>query len=1519
MAKTNKKNHKWHSVFGAIVYFTVLFEAILTSSPLYSDDALMTDLLQSGKPSLGAPIACSQTVGNPVNIVNGNKYQRESDLTGMPGYMPVEFVRHYNSRTNVRGSLGVGWRHNYQYALSKTKRGINILQGDGRLVRFYPTEEKEKDRKVYRGKYAKDGKLLVANNGYDWQQRDGSSFSFMKNGLLLEINRQGHSVHLHYDRDGRLLRAIDHQERGLRFSYDERDRLASLRDPAGREITYAYDENNNLAKITFPDETSRIYHYEDPYDSHNLTGITDERDIRYASWEYDKHDRAISTKHADGVGHLEIFYEQDKRLVTDNLGQVITYTISKVAGVPVISEVKGEGSKGCSANGVRYEYNESLQLISRTESDRHSRHYRYDERGRLIQIREQLLDPETDKGFSRIIAKYAYKGDDNWPSIITEPSVAADKSHQWWLRHNSLGQITDLMEIGYTPDHKGGYIEMGRVSRFKYANGYLIAADGPKPGDIDKVTYRYDSMGQLTQVQGTSRNKIKINSFDDYGRPSRVIDGKGRDIILEYDPRGRLIRLFELKEKAKHQLARMSYDGIGNITQLEGHRGVVEVDYDAAGRPVSIKMPDGKRKNWRWNTKDKLIADELLDREGRQLLFKQFEYDSAGRMTRSSRHEKEEFHYQYDVLGRLQKIIDPLGIETDYEYNPRGQMVAVFNITDGKRQLVERKHYNVHGLQDAQQDGRGNISRQQHDDFGRLLWRETPDGGVVMYRYNEFDNVAARVDESGVITRFDYDQQARLTGIGGFSRPATTRYYYRQDGKPEKVITPRQTVATDYLEDGRVSERSIIFKQLDKSFETGYRYDDRGRLVEKILPGGEKLVYAYQGEDRHPHRLSLKGWITDRPVFESVEWDERGRLKSLIKQADSKTSLEYDLRGRVQRIKSISEVHEYEYDQLSRLVGVASGGVSSRYGYDNLGRLSLAKIGKDEYRYAYDAAGNRTVMHHEAGKDVYRYAQDSNRLLRLNDVDFQYDTTGRLIQRGDLRYEYNAGGRLSAVYRADRLQATYAYNSEGERISKTDHTRSPSFTTYFLHENNRLVAEISEDGDIATQYIYLANRPVGVIQDEKVYMIATDWRLAPIDVVDSQGIVVWHAKYRPFGFAETDADPDKDGEDFVLNLRLPGQYYDQETGIAYNLHRDYDPALGRYLTSDPLGVSDGLNTYAYVESDPINRIDPTGLYGKDMHYYMTYFLATVAGLDQETVSVIAHGAQYIDDNPLTSPVLGGVSALKAYHFIMPRMDSPGNPLTSYLNPTAAQLDDLYRSAMVWDYACPTNRQHANLLKAQLYGEYLHAYADTYAHRDNENNPYGIWSTEGGYGHILDGGNPDKTYNFHTVLGDPLYSPTSEYWEYQEVRTLEAEKSMFYKLREDFRAEIEKTRIASGSSPSAYSDADYKGETERLWRKIAGDGNADIGEVGTPHYTAATGASSVLQEFNKDADKKSKIDKLNDWLTANGNTLSNKSSVKIVKYSKEDARVNRSTYLNGFTDGDLDGVLLPSPIPEIEFP
>ena len=90
-------------------------------------------------------------------------------------------------------------------------------------------------------------------------------------------------------------------------------------------------------------------------------------------------------------------------------------------------------------------------------------------------------------------------------------------------------------------------------------------------------------------------------------------------------------------------------------------------------------------------------------------------------------------------------------------------------------------------------------------------------------------------------------------------------------------------------------------------------------------------------------------------------------------------------------------------------------------------------------------------------------------------------------------------------------------------------------------------------------------------------------------MTNAAGAIVWKADYDPFGKASVRVSTIEN------NLRLPGQYYDRETGLHYNYFRDYDSSTGRYVESDPIGLAGGLNLYSYVDGNPISRIDPLGL------------------------------------------------------------------------------------------------------------------------------------------------------------------------------------------------------------------------------------------------------------------------------------------------------------------------------------
>ena len=107
---------------------------------------------------------------------------------------------------------------------------------------------------------------------------------------------------------------------------------------------------------------------------------------------------------------------------------------------------------------------------------------------------------------------------------------------------------------------------------------------------------------------------------------------------------------------------------------------------------------------------------------------------------------------------------------------------------------------------------------------------------------------------------------------------------------------------------------------------------------------------------------------------------------------------------------------------------------------------------------------------------------------------------------------------------------------------------------------------------------------------EDLYFIHNDHLGTAQVITDKDQTVVWQGDYQPFGAVEETTT-------LVENpTRFPGQYFDQETGLHYNLMRDYDPVLGRYLQSDPIGLDGGINIYGYASQNPVRYYDPNGEY-----------------------------------------------------------------------------------------------------------------------------------------------------------------------------------------------------------------------------------------------------------------------------------------------------------------------------------
>ncbi len=114
-------------------------------------------------------------------------------------------------------------------------------------------------------------------------------------------------------------------------------------------------------------------------------------------------------------------------------------------------------------------------------------------------------------------------------------------------------------------------------------------------------------------------------------------------------------------------------------------------------------------------------------------------------------------------------------------------------------------------------------------------------------------------------------------------------------------------------------------------------------------------------------------------------------------------------------------------------------------------------------------------------------------------------------------------------------------------------------------------------------------------QTAELIYVHSDHLSTPRLATNDTQTVVWRWAGEAFGNTTPNEDPDGDGIATTVNLRFPGQYFDQETGLHYNWNRYYDPGKGRYVTSDPIGLDGGLNTYTYVDDNPLQFFDRDGL------------------------------------------------------------------------------------------------------------------------------------------------------------------------------------------------------------------------------------------------------------------------------------------------------------------------------------
>ncbi|MCX3372823.1 RHS repeat domain-containing protein, partial [Escherichia coli] len=555
-------------------------------------------------------------------------------------------------------------------------------------------------------------------------------------------------------------------------------------------------------------------------------------------------------------------------------------------------------------------------------------------------------------------------------------------------------------------------------------------------------------------------------------------------------------------------------------------------------------------------------------------------YDEADRITQRTVNGETAEQWRYDERGWLTQIShlsEGHRVTVHYGYDEKGRLT-------GERQTVhhpqteallwqhETRHaYNAQGL----------ANRCIPDSLPAVEWLTYGSGWLAGMKLGDtplVDFTRDRLHRETLRSFGRYELTTAYTSAGQLQSQHLNSLQYDRDytwndnGELIRISSPRQTRSYSYSDSGRLTGVHTTTSNLDI------------RIPYATDPAGNRLP----DPELHPD-ITLSMWPDNRIARDAhylYRYDRHGRLTEktdLIPEGVIRTDDE--------------RTHRYHYDSQHRLVHYtrtqyAEPLVESRYLYDPLGR----RVAKRVWRRERDLTGWMSLSRKP---EVTWYGWDGDRLTTIQNDRTRIQTVYQPGSFTPLIRVETATGELAKTQRrslADALQ-----QSGGEDGG------SVVFPPVLVQMLDRLESEILADRVSEESRRWLASCGLTVEQMQnqmdpvytparKIHLYHCDHRGLPLALVSTEGATEWYAEYDEWGNQLSEDNPHQ----LQQLIRLPGQQYDEESGLYYNRHRYYDPLQGRYITQDPIGLKGGWNFYQYP-LNPVQYIDSMGLASKYGH------------------------------------------------------------------------------------------------------------------------------------------------------------------------------------------------------------------------------------------------------------------------------------------------------------------------------
>ena len=749
---------------------------------------------------------------------------------------------------------------------------------------------------------------------------------------------------------------------------------------------------------------------------------------------------------------------------------------------------------------------------------------------------------------------------------------------------DSTGRLTDAS------DQEGGH---RRYSRHVHDDGDILNRVLTAEGDLTWYTDRTVSTGAYTSTIADPTGAETLFSGSADGMTAEKLIPCGMEISFRYDfdPRYQSRYLKEIIKSTpsgleKVTLREKTYENMGAegmprlITEtvtVNGSATVLENDISRSRRNVT--SPEGRTVTALYDPETLLT----LSISAPGLHQTAYGYDAGGRLTSIDTHDRQ-ISFSYDAYGFLRAGTDPGGRVTAYDYDPVGRLTGIDRPDGTSVSFMYDRNGNMTVL-----TGPTGVSHGfQYNAVNRRGYYHPPLSGTYSHVYDKDRRLVRTNFPSGKHIGNIYDR-SRLSRI---ETPDGDIHFSYLCGTRLDTIT-RGTEAITYGYDGRLVVSEILSGTLNQSLEYThdqdfnpmsisyagatciYSHDDDG-----ILTGaGEFIIFRDPGNGL-PHK------VTGGALSLTRSFNGYGEVagQSYVVGGQNKASWGLDrddngrITGKTEWFDGTASDLVYLYDTMGRLVAVTREGIpveEYRYGPNGTRVHEMNVVrGISERSFTYSDEDHLLT----AGSATYRYSNDGF-------------LTSRTVGPDITEYDYSISGELRNVTKPDGTSIEYLYDPLGRRIARKV---NGVVTEKFLWQGmTRLLAVYDRHNVLRMRFEYgEARMPYAMEKDGSRYYFVHDHLGSPTAVIDVAGNVVKAIQYDSFGNVVSDTAPH-----FRIPFGFAGGLYDPETGLIRFGFRDYDPDIGRWTAKDPILFASGTtDLYGYCLNDPVNLVDPLGLY-----------------------------------------------------------------------------------------------------------------------------------------------------------------------------------------------------------------------------------------------------------------------------------------------------------------------------------